>query len=207
MNKPTTKAGRRLLEGDFIEADYDGCNIDTRALMAGILAIEREAAARAAERCDRIVNNGFGEPTECGLTLPCRWHDVARAAGIDALDQVLLEAAHYDVLQGPKTHANLRMVVDAARDAYARRHAARAAGIDAALRVEYNTGRTHGWEEGHRAAGIDVEDIRSLANQHESECTYYDGGDFTCSCGYDEALERVSAWLDEQDRLAAEKEK
>jgi len=26
------------------------------------------------ERCDRIVNNGMGEPTECGRTLPCDRH-------------------------------------------------------------------------------------------------------------------------------------
>lgn len=24
--------------------------------------------------CDRIVNNGMGEPTECGRTLPCEYH-------------------------------------------------------------------------------------------------------------------------------------
>lgn len=28
-------------------------------------------------RCDRIVNNGMGEPTECGRTLPCEMHDPA----------------------------------------------------------------------------------------------------------------------------------
>lgn len=43
---PQTEAGRALLEGDFIEADYDGCNIDVDALNNGIVAIEREAAAR-----------------------------------------------------------------------------------------------------------------------------------------------------------------
>ncbi len=26
------------------------------------------------DRCDRIVNNGMGEPTECGRTLPCDLH-------------------------------------------------------------------------------------------------------------------------------------
>ena len=26
-------------------------------------------------RCDRVVNNGFGEPTECGRTMPCEYHD------------------------------------------------------------------------------------------------------------------------------------
>ena len=26
-------------------------------------------------RCDRVVNNGFGEPTECGRTQPCEYHD------------------------------------------------------------------------------------------------------------------------------------
>lgn len=35
------------------------------------------AAAPSAPRCDRIVNNGMGEPTECGRTLPCEMHDPA----------------------------------------------------------------------------------------------------------------------------------
>lgn len=26
------------------------------------------------ERCDRIINNGMGEPTECGRLLPCDVH-------------------------------------------------------------------------------------------------------------------------------------
>jgi len=42
--EPRTEAGRALMAGDFIEADYDGCSIDTGALRDGILAIEREAA-------------------------------------------------------------------------------------------------------------------------------------------------------------------
>ena len=25
-------------------------------------------------RCDSVVNNGMGEPTECGRTLPCEYH-------------------------------------------------------------------------------------------------------------------------------------
>lgn len=41
--------------------------------MAGIIAI-LDAPAEA-DRCDRIVNNGEGEPTECGRRLPCEYHD------------------------------------------------------------------------------------------------------------------------------------
>lgn len=40
-------------------------------------------------RCDRIVNNGMGEPTECGRTLPCEYHDgggVAPVARTEADD-------------------------------------------------------------------------------------------------------------------------
>lgn len=35
--------------------------------------------------CDRIVNNGMGEPTECGHTFPCEYHD-ERSAGAAPLD-------------------------------------------------------------------------------------------------------------------------
>ncbi len=35
-------------------------------------------------RCDRIVNNGMGEPTECGRMLPCEAHE--RSAGASPID-------------------------------------------------------------------------------------------------------------------------
>lgn len=38
----------------------------------------------------------------------------------DPFDLVLLEAAHYDLFQGKVAHANLRMIVNAARDSAAR---------------------------------------------------------------------------------------
>lgn len=38
-------------------------------------------AAPTPARCDQIVNNGMGEPTECGRTLPCEVHDAPTSEG------------------------------------------------------------------------------------------------------------------------------
>lgn len=46
--------------------------------------------------------------------------EASTGAAPDVLDLVLLEAAHYNVFQGKLAHANLRMVVDAARNSAAR---------------------------------------------------------------------------------------
>lgn len=48
-------------------------------------------AASPPALCDRIVNNGMGEPTECGRSLPCEYHDMA--APPPALDVDLLRQA------------------------------------------------------------------------------------------------------------------
>lgn len=57
--------------------------LDARAALA---AVERSAtsAEPAEERCDVIVNNGMGEPIECGRTLPCEYHARPPVAGPDA---------------------------------------------------------------------------------------------------------------------------
>ena len=35
----------------------------------------RAASQERPQLCDRIVNNGMGEPTECGRSWPCEYHD------------------------------------------------------------------------------------------------------------------------------------
>lgn len=45
-------------------------------------------------RCDRIVNDGMGEPTECGRTLPCEYHDSDEARPL--IDEEQLAQALYD---------------------------------------------------------------------------------------------------------------
>jgi hypothetical protein len=52
------------------------------------------AAAPTPDRCDRIVNNGMGEPTECGRTLPCEVHDAPTPA--EPLDVLHLARAMAD---------------------------------------------------------------------------------------------------------------
>ncbi len=53
------------------------------------LAHERSAGAA---RCDHIVNNGMGEPTECGRTFPCEYH-AERSAGAAPIDVEALARA------------------------------------------------------------------------------------------------------------------
>jgi hypothetical protein len=53
------------------------------------------------DRCDRIVNSGMGEPTECGRLLPCEYHNersVPRTKAGRALKQML--DAHADDWSG-----------------------------------------------------------------------------------------------------------
>lgn len=49
---------------------------------------------------------------------------------------------------------------------------------------------------------VSLDDLRAVRNGHESECAWYEGGDFICSCPHDEAAERVDAILDEADAAA-----
>ena len=72
MNRPPT-AGP---EANF----YDPGSFDATAYNAGFEDGIAQAEARAASQerpqlCDRIVNNGMGEPTECGRSWPCEYHD------------------------------------------------------------------------------------------------------------------------------------
>ena len=43
---------------------------------------------------------------------------------------------------------------------------------------------------------LDRDDIVAIREGHLSECVYYEGGDFDCSCGFDEAADRVDEWLE-----------
>jgi hypothetical protein len=41
----------------------------------GSISFPRAASQERPQPCDRIVNNGMGEPTECGHPWPCEYHD------------------------------------------------------------------------------------------------------------------------------------
>ena len=179
MNEPTTEAGRRLLDTvDTVQGPF--------SVREAILAIEREA------RMDEFISH------KCTPLRP------TRAAGIDALVERAISVACPDPsahdepagIDAEPTPRFVDVLVQHDREA-----AARAAGIDAALRVEYNTGRTHGWEEGHRAAGIDAE---RLAMALEACNFFLDMGDGTEADQYrGEAAQTIAA---EYARLAAEEE-
>jgi hypothetical protein len=44
------------------------------AALLALMPAQLSPSTGTPERCDRIVNNGMSEPTECGRTLPCERH-------------------------------------------------------------------------------------------------------------------------------------
>jgi hypothetical protein len=84
-NTPRTAAGQEAHQRSHA-ISREGCPL--RRGKPCIIAINiaeaeqqaAEAAAPTPARCDRIVNNGMGEPTECGRTLPCEVHDASTPA-------------------------------------------------------------------------------------------------------------------------------
>jgi hypothetical protein len=123
---PTTPAGRQLLDALHMRGIMvldDGYFEDTDPRDA-IRRIEAEARSTPAEAlCDRIVNNGMGEPTECGRSWPCEYHDTP-AEALDVLSN-LVDAVtaleNRSIRSGGEFHvwAEERMVTEARDEARA----------------------------------------------------------------------------------------
>ena len=75
---PLSAAGFLVADEETHIVIATGYNPHTDEVQGSLMVPKSEVVSvdelRPADRCDRIVNNGIGEPTECGRTLPCEYH-------------------------------------------------------------------------------------------------------------------------------------